>query len=69
MVQPLPKIHALWHCYRTKELKEDLEIIRLQNKVRNSPDSTAWLEQLGWAFVGKARGSFDPGFYKLVLIA
>jgi tetratricopeptide (TPR) repeat protein len=45
--------------------KEDLGIIRLQNKVRNSPDSTAWLEQLGWAFVGKARGSFDPGFYKL----
>jgi tetratricopeptide (TPR) repeat protein len=45
--------------------KEDLEIIRLQNKVRNSSDSTTCLEQLGWAFVGKARGSFDPGFYKL----
>ena len=23
------------------------------------------LEQLGWAFVAKARESFDPGFYKL----
>jgi tetratricopeptide (TPR) repeat protein len=45
--------------------KEDLEIIRLQTKARNASDSTAWLEQLGWAFVDKARGSFDPGFYKL----
>jgi tetratricopeptide (TPR) repeat protein len=45
--------------------KEDLEIIRLQTKVRSASDSTAWLEQLGWAFVGKARVSFDPGFYKL----
>jgi tetratricopeptide (TPR) repeat protein len=45
--------------------KEDLEIIRLQIKVRNASDSTAWLEQLGWAFVAKARVSFDPGFYKL----
>src|SRR5258708_7750609 len=45
--------------------KEDLEIILLQTKVRNASDSTAWLEQLGWAFVAKARGSFDPGFYKL----
>jgi lipopolysaccharide biosynthesis regulator YciM len=45
--------------------KEDMEIIRLQTKVRNASDSTAWLEQLGWAFVAKARGSFDPGFYKL----
>jgi tetratricopeptide (TPR) repeat protein len=45
--------------------KEDLEIIRLQTKVRNASDSTAWLEQLGWAFVAKARVSFDPGFYKL----
>jgi tetratricopeptide (TPR) repeat protein len=45
--------------------KEDLEIIRLQTRVRNASDSTAWLEQLGWAFVAKARISFDPGFYKL----
>jgi tetratricopeptide (TPR) repeat protein len=45
--------------------KEDLEIIRLQNKVRTASDATPWLEQLGWAFVAKARVSFDPGFYKL----
>src|ERR1700682_3291406 len=44
--------------------KEDLEIIRLQTRVRNASDSTAWLEELGWAFVAKARISFDPGFYK-----
>ena len=43
----------------------DLEIIRLQGKARNASDSTVWLEQLGWAFVTKARVSFDPGFYKL----
>jgi tetratricopeptide (TPR) repeat protein len=45
--------------------KEDLEIIRLQNKVRTTSDSTGWKEQLGWAFVQKARVSFDPGYYKL----
>jgi tetratricopeptide (TPR) repeat protein len=45
--------------------KEDLEIIRLQNKVRTTSDSTGWMEQLGWAFVQKARVSFDPGYYKL----
>jgi tetratricopeptide (TPR) repeat protein len=45
--------------------KEDIEIIRLQTKVRTAPDSTAWMEQLGWAFVQKARVSFDPGYYKL----
>jgi tetratricopeptide (TPR) repeat protein len=45
--------------------KQDLEIIRLQTKVRSASDPTAWLEQLGWAFVAKARVSFDPGFYKL----
>ena len=43
----------------------DLEIIRLQSKARNASDSTVWLEELGWAFVTKARVSFDPGFYKL----
>jgi tetratricopeptide (TPR) repeat protein len=45
--------------------KVDGEIIRLQTKVRNASDPAAWLEQLGWAFVTKARVSFDPGFYKL----
>src|SRR4029077_7713609 len=45
--------------------KLDLEIIRLQTKVRSASDPTVWLEQLGWAFVAKARRSFDPGYYKL----
>jgi hypothetical protein len=45
--------------------KQDLEIIRLQTKVRSASDPTAWLEQLGWAFVAKACSSFDPGYYKL----
>jgi tetratricopeptide (TPR) repeat protein len=45
--------------------KQDLEIIRLQMKVRSAFDPAVWLEQLGWAFVAKARVSFDPGFYKL----
>jgi tetratricopeptide (TPR) repeat protein len=43
---------------------QDREIIRWQNKVRNLPDPTEALENLGWAFVAKARASFDPGFYK-----
>jgi tetratricopeptide (TPR) repeat protein len=45
--------------------KQDLEIIRLQTRVRSATDPSGWLEQLGWAFVAKARVSFDPGFYKL----
>ena len=45
--------------------KQDLEIIRLQTKVRSASDTAIWLEQLGWAFVAKARSSFDPGYYKL----
>jgi tetratricopeptide (TPR) repeat protein len=45
--------------------KQDLEIIRLQTKALSASDPTTLLEQLGWAFVTKARVSFDPGFYKL----
>ena len=44
--------------------KQDLEIIRLQTRARSASDQAVWLEQLGWAFVAKARVSFDPGFYK-----
>jgi tetratricopeptide (TPR) repeat protein len=43
----------------------DREISRLQRQIRNGRDVQLWLEQLGWAFVAKARESFDPGFYKL----
>src|SRR5262249_31693901 len=43
----------------------DKEISRLQQQIRSGRNALAWLEQLGWAFVAKARESFDPGFYKL----
>src|SRR5205823_5726751 len=41
------------------------EIARLQQQIRSGRNVQLWLEQLGWAFVAKARESFDPGFYKL----
>jgi tetratricopeptide (TPR) repeat protein len=43
----------------------DREISRLQQQIRNGRNLQLGLEQLGWAFVAKARESFDPGFYKL----
>jgi tetratricopeptide (TPR) repeat protein len=43
----------------------DVEITRLQTKLRNEPNSLPYLEKLGWLFVAKARESFDPGYYKL----
>lgn len=45
----------------------DQQIISLQQKARSAeePWRTAYLERLGWAFITKARVSFDPGFYKL----
>jgi tetratricopeptide (TPR) repeat protein len=43
----------------------DKEIARLQQQIRSGRNVQLWLEQLGWAFVAKARESFDPGFYKL----
>jgi len=43
----------------------DKEISRLQQQIRSGRNVQPWLEQLGWAFVAKARESFDPGFYKL----
>lgn len=47
--------------------RTDQEIIRLQQEARRTeePWRTAYLERLGWAFITKARTSFDPGFYKL----
>src|SRR5262249_10496500 len=41
------------------------EISRLQQRIREGRDIELTLEQLGWAFVTKARESFDAGFYKL----
>ena len=45
--------------------RTDKEISRLQQQIRGGRNVQLWLEQLGWAFVAKARESFDPGFYKL----
>ena len=47
----------------------DAEIIRLQQAVQQAEqraaDTAPTLERLGWAFIEKARRSYDPGFYKL----
>jgi len=43
----------------------DREIIRIQESARTANDPSRVLEQLGWAYVQKARVSYDPGFYKL----
>jgi tetratricopeptide (TPR) repeat protein len=43
----------------------DREIIRLQETARTARDQARAMEQLGWAYVQKARVSYDQGFYKL----
>ena len=43
----------------------DREISRFQEQVRRGHNRQASFERLGWAFVAKARASFDSGFYKL----
>src|SRR5437773_551975 len=45
--------------------RTDREISRLQQKIRDGRNLQLLLEQLGWAFVAKARENFDTGFYKL----
>ena len=45
--------------------REDAAIICEQEALRLEPESAAHLERLGWAFVAKARASFDDGFFKL----
>jgi tetratricopeptide (TPR) repeat protein len=50
---------------QTGDSRTDKEISRLQQQIRNGRNPQLGLEQLGWAFVTKARESFDPGFYKL----
>ena len=47
------------------ESKEDLTIAHLQEEASRSQRPAAYLERLGWAFVAKARVSYDPGYYKL----
>ncbi len=46
-------------------LDVDQNIARYQQAILQQRQSLANLEKLGWAFVEKARTSFDPGFYKL----
>ncbi|HEX4707983.1 MAG TPA: tetratricopeptide repeat protein [Candidatus Udaeobacter sp.] len=50
---------------QTGDSRTDKEISRLQQQIRNGRNLQLGLEQLGWAFVTKARERFDPGFYKL----
>ncbi len=45
--------------------RSDREIIRQQQYARQAEDQLLHLEKLGWAFVAKARRSFDPGYYRL----
>ena len=47
------------------ESPTDREISQLQQRIREGRNVELWLDRLGWAFVAKARESFDPGFYKL----
>jgi len=43
----------------------DAEIRERQDQIRAGIDPDTNLERLGWLFVGKARESYDAGFYKL----
>lgn len=45
--------------------KIDLEIERLQGEARSSANSVELMKRLGWAFIAKARLSYDPGYYKM----
>ncbi len=42
----------------------DQEIRRLQEQVRHGHDRNGALERLGWAFVAKARESFESAYYR-----
>jgi tetratricopeptide (TPR) repeat protein len=56
---------ALVLASQTGDSRIDKEISRLQQQIRSGRNLQLGLEQLGWAFVAKARESFDAGFYKL----
>jgi tetratricopeptide (TPR) repeat protein len=56
---------ALVLASQTGDSRIDKEISRLQRQIRSGRNLQLGLEQLGWAFIAKARESFDPGFYKL----
>src|SRR5262245_30336716 len=42
------------------ESRTDKEISQLQQRIREGRNVELWLDRLGWAFVAKARESFDP---------
>src|SRR5262245_41175262 len=68
--QPPKQIHAispiaLLLSPHSGDGKLDREVRRLQDQIRAGKNPDIFIERLGWAFVGKARESFDPGFYKL----
>jgi tetratricopeptide (TPR) repeat protein len=56
---------ALVLAPQTGNSRTDREISQLQQRIREDRNVELWLDRLGWAFVAKARESFDPGFYKL----
>ncbi|MDT7540343.1 MAG: hypothetical protein QOE33_247 [Acidobacteriota bacterium] len=43
----------------------DQDITHAQEQARSARSTDAAWERLGWLYVSKARGSFDPGYYKL----
>jgi tetratricopeptide (TPR) repeat protein len=43
----------------------DREIKRLQEEARSNSERATTMKRLGWAFITKARVSYDPGYYKL----
>jgi tetratricopeptide (TPR) repeat protein len=43
----------------------DREIKRLQDEARSDSERADTMKRLGWAFITKARLSYDPGYYKL----
>jgi tetratricopeptide (TPR) repeat protein len=49
----------------TGDAAPDQEIARLQRDARSGITPHAKLERLGWAFIEKARLSYDAGYYKL----
>jgi tetratricopeptide (TPR) repeat protein len=43
----------------------DREIGKLQDEARSNSQRSSTMTRLGWAFITKARLSYDPGYYKL----
>jgi tetratricopeptide (TPR) repeat protein len=65
MVQDAPDPCSLVLAPHRGDGKIDREIIRYQSKIKADQNTFQSLENLGWLYIGKARESFDPGYYKL----